>query len=63
MSEFIDGFLSEPIGGTNPYYRCKHCKISVPEINYTLKGHSKDCIFRICKENGFQYPPESEQYE
>ena len=22
-----------------------------------MKKHSKDCIYRICKENGFQYPP------
>lgn len=49
MSEetFYDDFETEPIGGDNPYHRCTGCGRSVPEINYTLKGHSPNCPYRI----------------
>lgn len=47
---WFEDFPKEPIGGTNPYQRCKHCKRSVPEINYALEGHSTDCEYRKNKE-------------
>jgi hypothetical protein len=40
--EFYD-FPTEPIGGGNPYYMCASCGRSVPEINYRIDGHLKDC--------------------
>lgn len=45
-----DDFPTEPIGGDNPYYKCAYCGVSVPEINYTLEGHSEYCTYRIQKE-------------
>lgn len=43
---WYDDFPTEPIGRGNPYYRCSHCKISVPEINYRLEGHAEYCEYR-----------------
>jgi len=33
---------SEPIGGSNPYYRCKHCWKSEPYISID-GGHERRC--------------------
>ena len=46
-----DDFDTEPIGGGNPYSRCVHCKISVPQINYSLEGHADWCDYRKRKES------------
>ena len=43
---YDDNYEKEPIGGLNPYYRCVHCKISVPQINGRLKNHAKWCKYR-----------------
>ena len=48
--EWYEDFDTEPIGGDNPYHRCVHCGLSVPEINYRLEGHSEGCEYRIKKE-------------
>jgi hypothetical protein len=40
------GFPTEPIGGMNPYYRCVHCKRSVPEINGDILKHETWCEYR-----------------
>lgn len=53
---WYDGFPTEPIGGGNPYHRCACCRRSVPEINYTLEGHLKDCAWRLLVERG-ETPP------
>ena len=42
----INEFWSFPTVGPkrpNIYHRCKYCKRTVPEINYSLKGHLTDC--------------------
>jgi len=44
-------YPNEPIGGGNPYYRCKACKISDPQINGRLEGHSSTCSWRIAQMN------------
>ena len=51
MEKFYDDFPTEPIGGGNPYHRCKYCKLSVPEINYRLNGHRKNCEYLKIKSN------------
>jgi len=61
MTHFSD-YVVEPIGDSNPYYRCVHCKRSVQEINGRIDGHLPDCEYRIRKEkeigvryvNGFE---------
>jgi len=45
-------FPTEPIGGGNPYYCCKYCKRSVPEINGQLNEHHVWCEYRIIQELG-----------
>ena len=47
---WFEDFPQEPIGGDNPYWMCSYCKRSVPEINYSLEGHSSSCQYRIEKE-------------
>lgn len=47
---YYHDYENEPIGGGNPYYRCVHCKISDPQINGRLEGHSKYCEYRLQKE-------------
>jgi hypothetical protein len=37
---FYFDYENEPIGGSNPYYRCVHCGISDPQINGRLEGHA-----------------------
>lgn len=49
-TEFYDDFQTERIGEGNPYYRCVHCKVSVPEINGQLNNHQKWCKYRLSKE-------------
>lgn len=36
-------YPTEPIGGSNPYYRCCACGASDPQINGTLSGHFSGC--------------------
>lgn len=50
LEEWDNDFEKEPIGGGNPYYRCAHCKRSVPEINYSLDGHYSWCSYRVSKQ-------------
>lgn len=47
---FYNDYESEPIGNGNPYYRCKCCHNSAPEINGKLENHEKWCSYRIEKE-------------
>ena len=49
---YDDDYPTEPIGGGNPYYRCAHCKRSVPEINGNLQKHESWCPYRLMKEGG-----------
>ena len=55
-SGYHTDYRTEPIGGGNPYWRCSHCGISDPEINGKIENHAKDCLYRIAKENGLNYP-------
>jgi len=48
--EYDNNYPTEPIGGDNPYYCCLCCKRSSPEINGRLKGHAKNCKYRVEKE-------------
>ena len=48
---WFEDFPKEPIGGENPYWMCSHCKRAVPEINYSLEGHSSWCQYRSEKES------------
>lgn len=54
---YHDDYNTEPIGGGNPYYRCIHCKRSVPEINGDVKKHESWCKYRQQKEHGLPYRP------
>jgi hypothetical protein len=45
-------YPTRPIGGSNPYYCCKFCERSVPEINGKLEGHLANCPYRIEKTDG-----------
>ena len=56
MAYYCD-FETEPIGGTNPYYRCIHCKLSVPQINGQLDRHDPECKYRQSIEQGIPYRP------
>ena len=56
LSTYHSDFATEPIGGGNPYYRCVHCKISVPEINGRIEAHDEACFYRKCQENNLPYP-------
>ncbi len=51
------GYATEPIGDGNPYYRCIHCKRSVPEINGRLEKHDVDCQYQRAIEAGVEYRP------
>lgn len=42
-----DGYINEPIGGGNPYYRCYNCQISDLQINGRLGGHAEWCEWAI----------------
>lgn len=55
--DYHDDFETEPISGGNPYYRCVHCKRSVPEINSRLERHDATCTYRLAKESGMPYLP------
>ncbi len=37
------------IGGGNPYYKCKYCGISDPQINMSNDNHSKSCRWVIAQ--------------
>ena len=54
---YCNAYETEPIGGTNPYYRCIHCKRSVPEINGRLDKHESYCEYRKAVEQGVEYRP------
>lgn len=54
---YFTGFETEPVGGGNPYYRCIHCKRSVPQINGQLDRHDADCKYRQAVEQGVEYRP------
>lgn len=43
-------YENEPIRGGNPYWRCKACKRSDPEINGRLEGHLDWCSWRKARE-------------
>lgn len=47
---YYSDFPTVPIGGSNPYHMCKHCEVSVPEINGDLKNHRPWCEYRKRKE-------------
>lgn len=47
---YYSNYLTEPIGGSNPNYRCSYCKISVPQINGELENHQTWCEYRQEKE-------------
>ena len=47
---YYNDYANEPIGGSNPYYRCVHCKVSGPEINGRLEKHATWCEYRQRKE-------------
>ena len=49
---YDNDYPTEPIGGGNPYYRCVHCKRSMPEINGNLQKHESWCPYRLMKEGG-----------
>lgn len=55
MSDRHD-YENEPIGGGNPYYRCKHCKVSDPQINGRIEGHAEWCEYRQHKEHAAHQP-------
>lgn len=57
-AKYHSDYAKEPIGKGNPYWRCRHCKRSDPEINGRLDGHAADCQYRIAKERGLPYPPD-----
>lgn len=48
---WFEDYPKIPIGGNNPYNMCAFCHRSVPEINYTLEGHSEYCTYRKQKES------------
>ena len=54
---YYSDYPTEPIGGGNPYYRCKCCKRSVPEINGALEKHEVTCSYRIKKEAAIKPTP------
>lgn len=57
VEQTFHDYANEPIGGSNPYYRCVHCKKSDPAINGRLEGHLPDCAYRKAKEQGRPYNP------
>ncbi len=50
MNKYYDDYDKEPIGGSNPYYRCVWCGRSDPGINGKLKNHESWCEYRQQKE-------------
>lgn len=46
MEKYYTDYPTEPSGGGNPYYRCIFCKITDPQINGRLNGHSETCAYR-----------------
>jgi len=48
--DYRSDYPNEPIGDGNQYYRCIFCKISDPQINGRLDGHSTSCEWRIKEE-------------
>lgn len=50
MSSYDDDYPKVPIGKGNPYFMCKYCGVSAPEINGYLSNHKTFCEYRIMKE-------------
>ena len=46
---YYSDYPKEPIGGSNPYYKCLACGVSDPQINGQLENHAKDCDWVIQK--------------
>lgn len=46
MEKYYSDYPTEPSGGGNPYYRCVYCKITDPQINGRLNGHTTNCAYR-----------------
>ena len=42
---YYTDYPSEPIGGTNPYYKCSACGASEPYINGKLENHFGGCLW------------------
>lgn len=42
-------YPNKPIGGGNPYYCCRACGKSDPQINGELLGHYPDCKWMLNK--------------
>lgn len=47
--EYFCDYPTRPIGGGNPYYCCRSCGRSDPEINGQLSGHGFNCLWAIEK--------------
>jgi len=39
-------YYKKPISDDNPYWCCKNCDISDPEINGNLLEHQDDCLYK-----------------
>ena len=50
MTVLYNDYETIPIGGGNPYHKCKHCFCSVPYINGDLRKHHTNCEYRVKKE-------------
>lgn len=61
--DYHTDYPKKPLGKGNPYYGCRHCGRSDPEINGRLEGHATDCPYRIAKLNGRPYPAPSHDNE
>jgi hypothetical protein len=48
--DYRDDYPKEPIGGSNPYWRCKSCHRSAPGINGQLDRHETWCNWRKTQE-------------
>lgn len=47
---YDSGYPNEPVGGSNPYYRCVHCKLTDPQINGDINNHAWHCEYRRQKQ-------------
>ena len=43
---YDSGYPTEPVGGSNPYYRCVYCKLTDPQINGEINNHLLSCQYR-----------------
>lgn len=64
MEHDYHDYPNRPIGGDNPYWCCKFCDRSDPEINGRLEGHMPWCKYRVFKEKyGHDVPFEDDPEE